>query len=242
MFPRFGSKWRIAFRYPEPLYDMIVEPFAGSAAYSLRHAHHEVRLYDLDAIVCGIWDYLLRVRESEVMALPTDINHVDELRGVPQEARWIVGFWINKGTTMPSKMPSTWMREYGPFQRGVYWSPEVRQRIAMQLRHIRHWTITQSSYENIPDMTASWFIDAPYDNEAGEHYKHGRRGIDYRILGAWCRTRKGQTVVCENQGANWLNFGPLGTFRGQRKQSIEVVWTNDEGHPAALYLDRQCTI
>src|ERR1017187_10399378 len=104
MFHRFGSKWRIAPRYPAPVCETIIEPFAGSAGYSLRYPHHQVRLYDLDAIVCGIWDYLIKVSEAEVMALPTDIRHVDELRGVPQEGRWVVGFWMNKGTTMPSKM------------------------------------------------------------------------------------------------------------------------------------------
>ena len=127
---------------------------------------------------------------------------------------------------MPGMMASAWMRKYGDQQTGVYWSPEVRQRIASQLKYIRHWTVEQKSYENIPDMRATWFIDAPYDNKAGEHYRYGRRGIDYEHLGDWCRSRSGQVIVCENFGADWLDFSPLGSFRGQRKRSQEMIWTN----------------
>jgi hypothetical protein len=152
---------------------------------------------------------------------------------------------MNKGTTMPSQTASAWKRNYGAFQHGVYWSPEVRQRIASQLQHIRHWSISQASYENLPDIEATWFIDAPYDSEAGEHYKHGRRDIDYEALGVWCKERRGQVIVCEAWGAGWLPFGDFGTSKGQRKPSREVIWTNGEGHPAdhaeserkALYLN-----
>jgi hypothetical protein len=209
-----------------PLYDTIVEPFAGSAGYSLRYPDHHVQLYDKDEIICGIWDFLIHVSEAEIMALPTDINHVDELRDGPQECRWLVGFWMNKGTTMPSKTASAWKRKYGPTQRGVYWSPEVRQRIASQLQHIRHWSINLASYDDLPDMETTWFIDAPYDSAAGEHYKYGRKDIDYRVLGAWCKNRKGQVIVYETWGADWLPFCELGTFKGRRKTSHEVIWTN----------------
>jgi hypothetical protein len=166
------------------------------------------------------------VSEAEIMALPTGINHVDDLGCVPEEARWLVGYWMNKGTANPSKSPSAWMRKYGDQQMGVYWSKPVRERIASQLKYIRHWTITQTSYEDIPNMPATWFADAPYDNEAGEHYKYGRRGIDYVHLGDWCRSRSGQVIVCENAGATWLDFAPLGSFKGQRRKSEEVIWTN----------------
>jgi hypothetical protein len=171
------------------------------------------------------------VSEAEIMALPTGINHVDDLGCVPEEARWLVGYWMNKGTANPSKSPSAWMRKYGDQQMGVYWSKPVRERIASQLKYIRHWTITQASYKEIPDMRATWFIDPPYNNAAGQHYKFGPRDIDYGHLGHWCRSRSGQVIACETVGADWLDFSPLGTFKGQRKRSQELIWTND--------LDRQ---
>jgi hypothetical protein len=76
-------------------------------------------------------------------------------------------------------------------------------------------------------MQATWFVDAPYNNEAGEHYTYGRQSIDYQHLGNWCRSRSGQVIACENLGADWLDFRPFRTINGQRKQSTEVIWTND---------------
>ena len=45
-FSYFGSKYRMAKHYPEPLYDIIVEPFAGAAGYSLLYPHKNIILYD----------------------------------------------------------------------------------------------------------------------------------------------------------------------------------------------------
>jgi hypothetical protein len=42
-FSFFGSKWRVAPHYPAPERDLIIEPFAGSAGYSLRHAGNPLR-------------------------------------------------------------------------------------------------------------------------------------------------------------------------------------------------------
>jgi site-specific DNA-adenine methylase len=41
-----GGKYRLAPRYPEPRHNLIIEPFAGSAGYSLRHPEREVLLID----------------------------------------------------------------------------------------------------------------------------------------------------------------------------------------------------
>lgn len=50
----------------------------------------------------------------------------------------------------------------------------------------------------------------------------------------WCQSRRGQTLVCENDGATWLPFQPfhdaLATPGSRRpgKVSKEVIWTNEE--------------
>ena len=36
-FRYYGGKWRDCAKYPPPQFDTIVEPFAGSAGYSVRH-------------------------------------------------------------------------------------------------------------------------------------------------------------------------------------------------------------
>ena len=41
-FSYFGSKHSFATEYPAPVYDTVIEPFAGSAAYA--HAHHDRRV------------------------------------------------------------------------------------------------------------------------------------------------------------------------------------------------------
>jgi hypothetical protein len=229
-FSFFGSKWRVALHYPQPTYPTIIEPFAGSAGYSLRHPDRMVRLYDADPIICAVWAYLIRVSPEEIRRLPLAFSHIDEIH-VCQEAKWLIGFWLNKGSVQPSKSPSKWMRDYQARQPGcTYWSAAVVERIATQVGSIRHWTITQSSYADIPDQRATWFVDPPYE-VAGRAYRF--HDINYPALGHWCRSRSGQTIVCENQGADWLPFRPFRTIKGLEgkrggKKSEEVIWTNDE--------------
>jgi hypothetical protein len=226
----FGSKWRVAPHYPPPTYPTIIEAFAGAGGYSLRYPHHQVRLYDADPIICGIWNYLIHVSPDEIRRLPVVFDHIDELN-VCQEARWLIGFWLNKGTVQPSKTPSKWMRDYQSRQPGcTYWSAAVVERIASQVPQIRHWTISQASYETIPNMKATWFIDPPYQ-VAGRAYRF--HDINYPALGEWCQSRAGQVVVCENAGAEWLSFRLFRTIKGLEgkrggKKSVEVIWTNDE--------------
>jgi hypothetical protein len=48
-FGYYGGKWRDSVKhYPKPQFETIIEPFAGSAGYSLRYASHNVRLYEID--------------------------------------------------------------------------------------------------------------------------------------------------------------------------------------------------
>jgi hypothetical protein len=240
-FSFFGSKWRVASYYPAPTHSTIIEPFAGSAGYSLRYADRMVKLYDVDDAICAVWDYLIRVRPEEILALPLLFDHVDEI-DAPQEARWMIGYWLNKGTVQPSKSPSKWMRDYQARQPGVYWGEKIRERIASQVGSIRHWTITQASYETIPNMKATWFIDPPYE-VAGRAYRH--HDIDYAHLASWCRSRSGETIVCENVGASWLPFRPFRTIKGLEgrrggKKSVEVIWTNDECPTPPSATDSSC--
>ncbi len=218
----------------------------ASAGYSLHYPFHRVKLYDVDEIVCAVWDYLINVSPEEIRRLPVNVVHLDD-HNLFHEQKWLIGYWMHKASDRPTKTPLGWMLKYP--RASTYWGETIRERIAQQVQAIRHWTIEQMRYENIPDMEATWFVDSPYNNRAGESYTHGPRGINYGHLGDWCRSRRGQVIVCENQGATWLKFAPLGTFWGQRKQSHEVIWINDEGHlnrhpenePTLVCLD-QCRI
>jgi site-specific DNA-adenine methylase len=228
-FTYYGGKFRVAPKYPEPDYMQIVEPFAGSAGYSLAHPDHEVRLVDLDENIVQTWAYLLGATEREIAALP-DIKAdqtVDDL-GVCPEARLLIGWWLNKGSAQPKRKPSSFMVKYP--EGGPYWGQRVRDRIVGQLEHIRHWTVEQGSYIDVEHHGSTWFIDPPYVG-AGHHYRHGSRDIDYAHLADWCRSRPGQVIVCEADSADWLPFEPLAVIDGTEgrqktsKARVEVMWT-----------------
>jgi hypothetical protein len=232
-FSYYGGKWRAALKhYPEPDHETIVEPFAGSAGFSLRYAHRKIILCEIDPVLSEVWRYLIRVKAKEILAIP-DIDPegtIDDLK-LPQEAKWLVGFWLNAGAASPCKRPSKWMRE--GISPGSFWGPRVRQTIASQVDSIRHWQIFNCSYADAPTpRTATWFVDPPYE-VAGRHYRFGSEQLDYEALGAWCRSRPGQVIVCENEGATWLPFRELADVKTTRadRRSKEVIWLSPEnGH------------
>jgi len=228
----YGGKWRSAPRYPRPIFGTVIEPFAGGAGYSLRYSQLNVILYEVDPVIHGLWDYLIKVSSQEIMSLPDSVDNVDDLT-CAEEAKWLVGFWLNKATTQPCKTASAWAK--GGLRPNSHWGTVIKGRIASQVDMIRHWRVYNQSYENIPDQKVTWFIDPPYQNAVGRHYKFNK--VDFNKLGVWCQSRSGQVVVCEQEGANWLPFEPfaktkaMGGTRG-KAYSEEVIWANGCGSPS----------
>lgn len=226
-FSFYGSKWRAAPLYPQPIYDTIIEPFAGSAGYSLLYPDSQVKLVDIDPTICGVWDYLIHVSPNEIRKIPIDFECIDDLN-VPPEARSLVGFWLNKGSVSPCRHPSAWMRE--DKYANQFWGIRIRERIADQVDRIRHWTISNSSYSDIDSTpVATYFIDPPYSSPAGLHYKFN--AIDYDNLANYARALPGQVIVCEQDGATWLPFQKFASIqsmasRNGKKRSEEVIWYN----------------
>jgi hypothetical protein len=220
-FSYFGSKWRTVPLYPRPTWNTIVEPFAGSASYSLHYPDRGVLLYDSDPVIAGLWAWLIDVPEDDIMALPIDIPTTVDALDVCQEAKWLIGFWCNKGTTRPSHTPSKWMRSgVDPTQ---YWGANIRERVASQLQHIRHWRVRCDTYLNAySGLFGTWFIDPPYNNAAGRRYVES--AVDYESVAAFAKARLGQVIVCEQEGADWMPFRPLAAAQTTRGRSKEVVW------------------
>lgn len=225
-FGYYGGKWRNTPKhYPSPVFDTIVEPFAGSAGYALNYPGRRVVLCDIDPAIVGVWSYLTRVTAPEILSLP-DVESggsVGDLH-VCQEAQWLIGFWLNRAPSSPRRSPSAWMRS--GVRPGSFWGSRVRQTIASQLWAIRHWTVRLGSYEVLSvDGPATWFVDPPYQG-AGKHYRHGADALDFATLAAWCRARRGQVIVCENEGAGWLPFIALGDVKTTRAgaRSREALW------------------
>jgi site-specific DNA-adenine methylase len=91
----YGGKWRAAPHYPAPRYDVIVEPFAGAAGYSMRYPDRHVELFDASPYVVGVWSYLIRVSPREIQAIPEVEAIADLPVWVPQEDRR----WAGKPTS-----------------------------------------------------------------------------------------------------------------------------------------------
>lgn len=224
----YGGKWRAAPRYPTPQHRTIVEPFAGAAGYAMRYPDREVILVERYHTVAEIWRYLIRVSADEIMAIPETDDVADMPAWVPQPARWLVGFSMNSCASTPRRTLSAGRRELRAQRRQFEgWSAAMRARVAAQVGAIRHWRIIEGDYTLAPDIRATWFVDAPYEGRPGSHYVHGSPKIDYAALGAWCRRRGGQVIVCEAEGASWLPFSSFGTTHGVgAARSREALWTN----------------
>jgi hypothetical protein len=229
----YGGKWRAAPRYPAPTHATIIEPFAGAAGYSTRHPDRAVVLIEKDPVIAALWRYLIRVSPGEIARIPllAHDQNVDDLGAVAPEARSLVGFWLNKGASAPCLRPSKWMR--GGTRANSFWGVAIRERIASQVTQIRHWRVVEGSYTQIanPARVATWFVDPPYQRQ-GYAYKYSSKAIDFAHLGEWCRLLRGQVMVCEQEGADWLPFERFATIQANpskngKGKSNEVLW---QGH------------
>lgn len=227
----YGGKWRLAPSYPAPRHKTIIEPFAGAAGYSLRHYKHNVILFDSDPAIVRIWKWLIEEATPEsVLRLPVigEFENVDQI-DAPAGAKDLIGFCVNAGSSQPCKSPSRWARSRP--DASWFWSPTRRQRVAEQVPMVKHWQVYLGQYSQAPDIEATWFIDPPYAGKQGSFYHHGSSGISYDHLAKWCLARKGQTMVCEAEGANWLPFAPFMRSRATPKHggrySAEALYTFD---------------
>lgn len=239
VFSYYGGKSKIIDLYPEPQHDLIIEPFAGAAAYAFRHGRgpngRAVWLNDLDERTASIWEFLLS----------------------PDASNWIERHWpalARAGSTyrdyLPDNAPAGLIELFRAEAnqgtqgaRGVHdqvtgmgekcW-PRTRRKFLEIIPQISHWRFTRRDYSQISRSTvATWFIDPPYSNSAGSRYRVGDR-LDYRRLADYSRGVAGLVIVCENLGADWLPFRPFDhkrvsiRSRYQKADAKEVMWTNAE--------------
>jgi site-specific DNA-adenine methylase len=208
-FSYYGSKWRMALYYPPPTEDTIVEPFAGSACYALSNFTRKVILNDIDPTITGVWDYLIKATPTEILRLPVDTDSMLNLStlNLPQEAKALLGFWVAHGYTRPAKRATGWAVTDAANSGCKYWSAASRARLARQVNLIKHWTVSNKSYDELDNHRATWFVDPPYSSQTGKAYEFNNAGIDYSQLREWCRSRRGQVIVCENLPNDaWLPF------------------------------------
>jgi site-specific DNA-adenine methylase len=221
MFYYYGRKDKIFKYYPTPKYDTIIEPFAGSAVYSLKNYKKNVIILDKDERIINIWNYLKAATTDEILSLPLLVRgqtlNDEEFNNLSLVQKDLISFFTNPSSAQPK-------RSVGKFN---IWHEKNRKRLSEDVNKIKHWEIILGDYRDIPNQDATWFIDPPYQGNGGKYYKHGNKGINYQELADWVQSRQGQVIVCENSEADWLPFRPLKELQGQRHNKVEVIWEND---------------
>lgn len=236
MFYYYGRKALIAKLYPEPLYDTIVEPFAGSAAYSLHgdRWQNRVMLNDLDPGVAAAWRWLINdATPADVLGLPRmkQGDKLDAHTHLSDGERWFMVYNINPAACQNSNVCS---------RNGADRLDGMLTRTAENLHKVKHWTFTNSEYLTMANIEATWFIDPPYFTTGHEYMTNT---VDFDVLREWCLDRNGQIIVCENSEATWLPFHRLVAMtsgghqpkNGQKKKrSFEVMWSAPQalGNPS----------
>jgi hypothetical protein len=215
----YGAKYKFAYRYPKPRHHTIIEPFAGAASYSCHYPNHQVILIDKNPNVILAWHYLLQASQRDILSLPIlkQGDTLDNYSQLSTAERTFLGWNLHSGGSIPGKT-LTW------FGGARNWNPVRRKRLAFWLPRIRHWSVRLGDYTDAPNISATWFIDPPYQGPAGRMYPYNN--VDYDTLSTWCQSRLGLTIVCEGHTATWLPFRLLckntGTLR--EEQFKEALW------------------
>ncbi len=214
MFSYFGSKSKIVRYYPAPKFDTIIEPFAGSARYSLfgDNWKKKVILTELNSKVYAIWKYLQTSSPKDILSLPSVKLQQDlrELRFPCAAARDLVFACCSRGSP-------TFGNKTGKFN--SWWKDRIR--ISKEIWKIKHWDIRCDSYETLDNIEATWFVDPPCQKLG---YRYPKHDINYASLLAWCKSRKGQTIVAENEDSNWLpNPTIVKMMRGVKHSKQEIM-------------------
>jgi hypothetical protein len=220
MFSYYGSKRQLAHLYAEPQHDQIVEPFAGSAGYSLHRNRwqKDVLLLDRDTRLVGAWEWLIgEATRATILALPDlQVGETStEFLSIASIATRTVNS-LNTAVVTPS-MVAAW--------------EESRSYLAADISKVKHWHVRAGEYTAAPDVAATWFVDPPYEGFVGDGYVHGSPGLDYTRLAIWIRSRAGQTIACESGVADYLPFEPLraGTDKPDDAHA-EFFWSSHTEH------------
>ena len=217
MFSYYGRKSKIIKHYPKPVHDKIIEPFAGSAAYSMIYFDRDVLLVEKYDLLVNLWNWLIKeATEKDILDLPKVKQGVliSDFEWLSKEEKWLMGFCLNRGSSQPKN-------KVAKFSDG--WE-NVKKRISGDLHKIRHWNVVGADYKDIENVPATWFIDPPYQY-GGKWYKH--KSINYTELLEYSKSRNGQVIVCENTKADWIDLIPLVRIQGAKNSNTtEALWTN----------------
>jgi 16S rRNA G966 N2-methylase RsmD len=136
-----GRKTRFIDHYPAPRHPLIIEPFAGSASFSVHHREREVLLLDVDNDVQAFWTWVLDGCPSD------DLRAQSVLRKSCQ------------------KNSSQWTS----FASSTQLVRRKRQVERLAEYIAGRWRFIAGDYRRAPDVEATWFIDPPYQRSADQY-------------------------------------------------------------------------
>lgn len=219
MFSYYGSKSKIVDCYPPPKYGKIIEPFAGSARYSLKWFDRDITIVDKYDVVIEVWRFLQQASKQDILSfLKLDLKY--RLSDIVEKnsIEWkFLGFLTQAGQGSPADTRT----KMSSFEQDI-------KRIANELFKIRHWNIVNDDYRNLQNTEQTWFIDPPYQFGGEHQYKHNNKKINFKELSDWCKSRNGQIIVCENTKADWMDFKPMTKMAGTMYVTTEAIWSNNE--------------
>lgn len=239
MFYYYGRKKKIAKHYPTPAFDTIIEPFAGSAAYSCHGSNWQGRviLVEKDHRVAKIWRWLIDEATS------ADLDRMPILKAGEKSSEFL--HIIHAVTKMAFKFKT--IKVTPVLARN--W--EISKRVmSTNLHKVKHWELIEGDYSEAPDIVATWFIDPPYKDSAGMGYDHSSAMLDYKSLAQWVLHRQGEVICCEGAQGDYLPFRPLVELKGVNgKSNKEFIYHREfiSLSPSStidnkIYIQEQCDL
>jgi len=189
----FGSKWNASKHYPSPSHRLIVEPFAGSACYSLRHYQHDCVIAEANEHLYKLWKWLIEeATEDAIRSIPLNIPEGTDIRtlGLSDGQSLLLKSWQRTNNVGNCWTISPWGNKPGQ------WTATSRSRVAEQHTLIKHWKVKQCGVGLLTNFadSATWFIDPPYQY----NYKYRLPFVnDYEEFGRLVLRQKGQIIACE---------------------------------------------
>lgn len=201
-FSYYGGKGMLAGKYPKPKHKKIVELFAGGASYALRYYKHDCILVDKNKNLVAAWKFIQRPNLQQLKKIPEHIEpgtKISDFGEVDPGFEFILRAAANVGTAGQNKKMET-ITKIG----AIHFFKNTVLKVLYWTDKIQHWDIRNGSYDNFDFGLATYFIDPPYQNDAGKLYKFGAKTIDYDHLKQFVLNLFGQIIITENHKSHWV--------------------------------------
>jgi site-specific DNA-adenine methylase len=237
LFKWFGSKWTSSKHYPIPTQDVIIEPFAGGAGYSLRHHDKQVMLAESNEHIFRLWRWLIHeAKESDIREIPIGLPEGTDVRqiGLSEGQCLLIKNWQRTNNVGNCWTISPWGNKPGQ------WTENTRNRVAEEFHLIKHWKICSdgiSLIDSYKETPVTWFVDPPYQF----NYQYRTTvPIQYDELACQLKQTKGQLIVCEamcTKTGNTPDWLPFEQFR-QTVTSRRKSNNNHHSRELLFYTER----